>query len=64
MIDKLCEHCGRNDILIKNELVSTKEIFIIYLNSFSLQKDKLIKIPHKFSLYPVPTTKILIAGQA
>jgi len=54
LIDKLCEHCGRNDILIKNEIISTKEIF-------SLQDDKLIKIPHKFSLYPVPTTKILIA---
>jgi len=34
--DKLCEHCGRNDILIINELISTKEIFIIHLNSFSL----------------------------
>jgi len=45
-------------------LVSTKEIFIIHLNSFSLHNDKLIKIPHKFSLCAVPTTKILIAGQA
>jgi len=61
--DKLCEHCGRNDIFIKNELVSTKEIFIIHLISLSLQDDKLVKIPQKFSLCAVPTTKILIAGQ-
>jgi len=42
----------------------TKEILIINLISFSLQDNKLVKIPHKFSLCAVPTTKILIAGQA
>jgi len=62
--DKLCEHCGRNDMLFKNELVLTKEILIIHLISFSLQDNKLVKIPHKFNLCAVPTTKILIAGQA
>jgi len=62
--DILCEHCGRNDIFFKNELDSTKEILIIHLISFSLQDGKLVKIPHKFNLCAVPTTKILIAGQA
>jgi len=60
--DKLCKHCGRNDILLKNELVSTKEILIIHLMTFLLQNSKLVKILHKFSLCAVPTTKI--AGQA
>jgi len=42
----------------------TKEILIIHLKSFSLQDGKLVKIPHKFNLCAVPTTKIIIAGQA
>jgi len=42
----------------------TKEILIIHLISFSLQDGKLVKIPHKFNLCAVPTTKIIIAGQA
>ncbi|KYM96042.1 hypothetical protein ALC62_13306, partial [Cyphomyrmex costatus] len=33
------------------------------LTSFSSQDGKLVKIPHKFSLHAVPTTKIIIAGQ-
>jgi len=62
--DISCEHCGRNDIFFKKELDLTKEILIIHLISFSLQDSKLVKIPHKFNSCAVPTTKILIAGQA
>ncbi|KYN30337.1 hypothetical protein ALC57_00197 [Trachymyrmex cornetzi] len=51
--------CGTNDILFKSELVSTKEILIINLISFSSDDGKLVKIPHKFSLRTVPTTKII-----
>jgi len=61
--DKSCECCGRNDILLKNELILTKEIPIIHLILFSLQDGKLIKIPYKFHVCAVPTTKMLIAGQ-
>ncbi|KYN13100.1 ATP-dependent DNA helicase PIF1 [Trachymyrmex cornetzi] len=62
--DKLCECCRRNDILFKSELVlRTKEILIINLISFSSDGDKLVKIPHKFSLRAVPTAKIIMAGQ-
>jgi len=48
--------------LFKNELDLTKHILIIHLIIFSLQ-NKLVKIPQKFSLCAVLTTKILIAGQ-
>jgi len=48
-------------MFFKNELDLTKDIFIIHLISFSLQNDK-VKIPQKFDLCAVPTTKILIAG--
>jgi len=58
-----CEHCGRNDIFLKNEFDLTKDILIIHLISVLLQNDKLIKRPQKFNLCSVPTTKILIAGQ-
>jgi len=34
--DKSCERYGKNDILLKNELISTKEILITHLTSFSL----------------------------
>ncbi|KYM98499.1 ATP-dependent DNA helicase PIF1 [Cyphomyrmex costatus] len=62
--DKLCERCGRNDVLFKSELVPPKEILIINLTSFSSEDGKSEKIPHKFSLCSVPTTKIIIiAGQ-
>jgi len=59
LYDKSWEHCGRNDILFKNEL--TKEIIIVRL-IFSLQDNKLIKIPQKFNL-SISTTKILISEQ-
>jgi len=49
--------------ILKNKIDFTKDILIIHLISFSLKNDKLIKIPQKFSLCAVPTTKILIAGQ-
>jgi len=41
----------------------TKEIVIIRLTIFSLQDNKLIKIPQKFNLSVIPTTKILIIEQ-
>ncbi|EZA49264.1 hypothetical protein X777_12460 [Ooceraea biroi] len=59
-----CKYCGENAILIKRDLVLAKEIVIIHLVSFSLQDDKLVKIPGKFSLCSVPTSKILIAEQS
>jgi len=50
--------------LLKKLLLLDKRDIYYPFNSFSLQDNKLIKIPHKFSLCAVPTTKILIAGQA
>jgi len=50
-------------MFFKNELDLTKDVLIIHLISFLLQNNKLVKIPQKFSLCAVPTTKILIAGQ-
>jgi len=41
----------------------TKEIIIIRLNIFLLQDNKLVKIPQKFNLSIIPTTKLLIAEQ-
>jgi len=61
--DKSCESCGKSDILFKNELTLTKEIVIIRFNIFSLQDNKLVKIPQKFNLSTIPTTKVLIAEQ-
>ena len=52
IFDKLCKYCERNDTLYKNELVSTKEILIIYLISYyylSSEDNKLVKISYKFS---------------
>jgi len=43
-------HCGKSDILFKNDLTLTKEIIIIRLNIFSLQDKKLEKILQKFNL--------------
>ncbi|KYN07693.1 hypothetical protein ALC62_01336, partial [Cyphomyrmex costatus] len=40
-----------------------KEILIINLTSFSSEDGKSEKIPQKFSLCAVSTTKIIIAGQ-
>jgi len=63
LYNKSCERCGRNDILFKNKLTLSKEIVIIHLNIFSLQDNKLMKIPQKFNLSTIPTTKVLIAEQ-
>lgn len=57
-----CEHCKSN-ILFKEELILTKEILVIQLISFSLQNDKLIKIPQTVNVYAIPTNKILVSGQ-
>jgi len=63
LCDKSCERCRKSDILFKNELTLTKEIIIIRLNIFSLQDNKLVKIPQKLNLSTIPTTKVLIAEQ-
>jgi len=63
LYDKSCECCRKSDILFKNELTLIKEIVIIRLNIFSLQDNKLVKIPQKVNLSTIPTTKVLIAEQ-
>lgn len=61
--EKSCANCGENNILFKNELTMTKQIIIIHLILFSLQNGSLVKVPQKFNLGAVPTTKVLLAGQ-
>ena len=59
-----CEQCTGNDIMVKNELILTKDIVIIRLLLFSLQDDKVVKAISKFNICTIPTTKVLIAGQS
>jgi len=62
LYDKSCERCGRNAILFKIKLTLTKKR-VIRLTIFLLQDNKLIKIPQKFNLSTILTTKILITEQ-
>ena len=61
--DKSCERCEGNELLVKKEIKLTKQIVIICLSLFSLQNGSLVKVPQKFNLCAIPTSKILIAGQ-
>lgn len=57
----LCEHCSRNVMLVKNELIFAQNVIVIQIKLFSLEDGKLLK--HKLNIRAVPTTKVLIAGQ-
>ena len=59
-----CEQCTENDIMLKNELIMTKDIVIIRLLLFSLHDDKIVKAKRKFNICTIPTTKVLISGQS
>jgi len=63
LYDKSCKCCGSNDILFKNEVTLTKEIVIIRFIIFSLQNNELVRIPQKFNVSTIPTTKVLLGEQ-
>lgn len=57
-----CEHCAGNDMMFKDELLSTKKLIVIRIVSFLLQDGQLMNIQNKINLCAVPRTKILTAG--
>jgi len=52
-----CEYCTESNIILKNEIILTKEIVVIRL-IFSSQDDKLMKTTYNFNLSVVPTTSV------
>jgi len=53
-----CGYCTeKNNILLKREIILTKEIVVIHL-LFSLQNDKLMKVIHNLNLCAIPTSKV------
>jgi len=52
----------KNNILLKREIILTKEIVVTHL-LFSLQNDKLMKVIHNLNLCAIPTSKVSIDKQ-
>lgn len=58
--NELCEFCAGNNILLKNELISTQNIIAIRI---FLSQDYKLVTKCNINLCAIPTTKVLIAGQ-